>query len=175
MGGCVLRRTLVAGFGNIFRRDDGLGPVVVNAVRSHIGRPGLDSLDDGFDDLGHNVDTIVLHQLVPELAETIKDYDLLIFVDAHVGTIQELIREERLTVEFQAPLVSHQFRPSTVLALSQQMYGRVPVAVLLSLRGYDFDFGEGLTAEAALLVRPAVDRIFALIEEESGPEDRAYA
>ncbi len=162
-----MKRTLVAGFGNCFRRDDGLGPAVVNAVRARIGRPALAPLDDGFDDLSHNVDTIVLHQLVPELAETIKDYDLLIFVDAHVGTIPEAMREERLAVAFQAPFVSHQFRPSTVLALSQQMHGRAPVAVLLSLRGYDFDFGEGLSSEAALLVAPAVDRILALIEEET--------
>ena len=172
-----MKRTLVAGFGNLFRRDDGLGPAVVNAIRLRLGRPVLDALDDGFDDLGHSVDTIVLHQLVPELAETIKDYHLLIFVDAHVGTIPEIMREERLSVGFEAPLVSHQFRPSTVLALSQQMYGHAPVAVLLSLRGYDFDFGEGLSSEAARLVVPATDRILALIEEETEPvqQDHKHA
>jgi hydrogenase maturation protease len=160
-----LKRTLVAGFGNLFRRDDGLGSAVVNAVRERLGRPILEPLDDGFDDLGHEVDTIVLHQLVPELAETIKDYSLLIFVDAHVGTIPETLHEERLRAGFKAPLVSHQFRPSTVLALSDQMYGHVPETVLLSLRGYDFDFGKGLSVQAADLVAPAADRIFALIEE----------
>jgi hydrogenase maturation protease len=172
-----LKRTLIAGFGNLYRRDDGLGPAVVNAVRARIGRPLLDSQEDGFDDLGYSVDTVVLHQLVPELAETIKDYELLIFVDAHVGTIPVLIREERLSVGFQAPLVSHQFRPSTVLAFTQQMYGRAPVAVLISIRGYDFDFGEGLSAEAARLVDPAVNRILALIEEEPEivTEDRTHA
>ena len=161
-----MKRTLIAGFGNVYRRDDGLGPAVVNAVRMRLGRPTLDTLDDGFDDLGHKVDTIVLHQLVPELAETIKDYNLLIFVDAHVGTIPEIMREERINAGFEAPLVSHQFRPSTVLALSQQMYGCAPAAILLSLRGYDFDFGEGLSSQAVDLVVPAADRIFTLIEEE---------
>ncbi|HUM35830.1 MAG TPA: hypothetical protein PLQ85_03060, partial [Anaerolineae bacterium] len=77
-------RTLIAGFGNVFRRDDGVGPTVVNAVRARLGRTPLDSLDDGFETLGETVDTVVLHQLVPELAETVKDYALLIFVDAHV-------------------------------------------------------------------------------------------
>ena len=159
-------RTLVAGFGNVYRRDDGLGPAVVNALRARIGRYTLDPLDDGFDDLGHNVDTIVLHQLVPELSETVKDYDLLIFVDAHVGTIPEEMRVERIDVGYQAPLVSHQFRPSTVLALSQQMYGHAPRAVLLSLRGYDFDFGEGLSIEAERLVGPAAEKILELVEQE---------
>lgn len=172
-----MKRTLIAGFGNCFRRDDGLGPAVVNAVRDHIGKAPLQPLDDGFDDLGSPVDTIVLHQLVPELAETVKDYDLLIFVDAHVGTIPEAIREERLHAGFQAPLVSHQFRPATVLALSQQMYGHAPTAVLLSLRGYDFDFGEGLSSRAEPNIVLAVDRILALIDEEAiaKPGESAHA
>lgn len=156
-------RTLIAGFGNVFRRDDGVGPVVVNAVRARLGRAPLDSLDDGFETLGETVDTVVLHQLVPELAETVKDYALLIFVDAHVGNLPEAIREERLAATYTQPFVSHQFHPSTVLALAQQLYGHAPRAVLLSIRGYDFDFGEGLSPETAALVAPAVERILALI------------
>ncbi len=158
-------RTLVAGFGNQFRRDDGLGPAVVNALRARLGRPPLDPLDDGFDDLGHAVDTIVLHQLVPELAETVADYDLLIFVDAHVGNLPEDLRVEHLNEGYQIPFVSHQFHPSTVLALARQMHGHAPVGVLLSLRGSDFDFGEGLSEQAAALVPQAVVRIEALIAE----------
>lgn len=159
-----VKRTLIAGFGNQFRRDDGLGPAVVNGLRKHLDRPAIDPLDDGFDDLGHAIDTIVLHQLVPELAETVADYDLLIFVDAHVGSIPELMHEERLDIAYHTPFVSHQFHPSTVLALAQQIYGRAPQTVLLSLRGYDFDFGEGLSAEAHTLIEPAVKRICELIE-----------
>lgn len=157
------QRTLVVGFGNVFRRDDGVGPAVVNALRVRLGRAPLDPQDDGFDDLGHSVDTIVLHQLVPELSETFKDYALLIFVDAHVGNLPADIRVETLDVTYTQPFVSHQIHPSTVLALTQQMYGSAPRAVLLSLRGYDFDFGAGLSAQTAALVEPAVEHILALI------------
>lgn len=159
------KRTLIAGFGNVFRRDDGVGPVVVNALRTWLGRAPLDPMDDGFEDLGNAVDTVVLHQLVPELAETVKDYALLIFVDAHVGNLPEEIREEQLNAAFTAPFVSHQFHPSTVLALAQEMYGRAPHAVLLSIRGHDFDFGEGLSPETAALVPEALARIARLIAE----------
>ena len=162
------QRTLVAGFGNVFRRDDGAGPAVVNALRARLGRTPLAALDDGFDDLGHAVDTVVLHQLVPELAETVKDYGLLIFVDAHVGNLPEDIRVESLDATYTQPFVSHQIHPSTVLSLAQQMYGRAPRAVLLSLRGYDFDFGEGLSPQTAALVTPAVAYIQALL---AGQED----
>lgn len=158
-------RVLVAGFGNVYRRDDGVGPAVVNGLRVALGLPPLGPLDDGFDALGAAVDTVVLHQLVPELAELVADYDLLIFVDAHVGNLPEDIREEALESTYTQPFVSHQLHPSTVLALAQQLYGRAPRAVLLSLRGHDFDFGEGLSEETAALVPRAVARMAALCEE----------
>lgn len=158
-----LRHTLVAGFGNLYRRDDGVARYVVNALRARLGREPLDEMDDGFSDLGHDIDTVVLHQLVPELAEDLRNYSLVIFVDAHVGsTIPELLHEEIVAVNFRTPFVYHQTHPSTVLALTKQMYGVTPEAVLLSLLGHDFDFGEGLSEETAALVEPAVTRILQL-------------
>ncbi|MBN1247339.1 MAG: hydrogenase maturation protease [Anaerolineae bacterium] len=159
-------RTLVAGFGNLYRRDDGVARYVVNALRERLDREPLDEMDDGFGDIGHAVDTVVLHQLVPELAEDLKNYGLVIFVDAHVGaTIPEPIHEEPVAVTYRAPFVYHQTHPSTLLALTQQMYGVAPEAILISLLGHDFDFGEGLSEETAALVRPAVERILKRIGE----------
>jgi hydrogenase maturation protease len=156
--------TLVAGFGNSFRQDDGVARVVVNGLRKRLGRPPLDTLDDGFGDLGHPVDTVVLHQLVPELAEDLRHYDLVIFVDAHVGTsMPEPIHEERIAETYRSPFVYHQTHPSTVLALTRHMYDAAPAAYLVSLLGHDFDFGEGLSAATAQLVEPAIDRILARI------------
>lgn len=160
-----MKHTLVAGFGNTYRRDDGVGLAVVNAVRKRLGRTHLEPLDDGFDDLGHKIDTIVLHQMVPELAETVANYELVIFVDAHVATLPEPIHEEHMEVTYRTPFVSHQFHPSTVLALAKQMYGEAPDAVLISLLGHDFDFGEGLSDETAALVPEAADRILELAGE----------
>jgi len=157
-------RTLVAGFGNLYRRDDGVARFIANALLERLGREPLDALDDGFEDLGHPVDVVVLHQLVPELAETVKDYAEVIFVDAHVNTNDtEPIHEEHLGVSYRTPFVYHQTHPSTILALAQQMYGEAPEAVLLSIRGHDFDFGEGLSPETAALVEPAVERILARV------------
>ncbi len=160
--------TLVAGFGNLYRQDDGVARFVVNALRERLGQAALDEMDDGFGDLGHPVDTVVLHQLVPELAEDLKDYELVIFVDAHVGSgIPEPIHEERVEVAYRTPFVYHQTHPSTVLALTMQMYNTAPSAVLLSLLGHSFDFGVGLSEETATLVEPAVDRILELVTASS--------
>jgi hydrogenase maturation protease len=155
-------KTLVIGFGNIYRQDDGVAFVVLNALRARLGQPQLGIDDDGFDELGHEIDTVLLHQLVPELSDIVSGYDQVFFVDAHVGAIDELIYESELEACYKSATVSHQLHPCTLLALCQDMYGRQPRGVLVSIRGYDFDFGEGLSERAAALVPQAVDRILAL-------------
>ena len=161
----------MVGFGNLYRRDDGVGRVVVNRVRERLEREPLDPMDDGFEELGHPIDTVVMHQLIPELAETFADYELVIFVDAHVGSsISEPLHEERLEIEYRTPFVYHQTHPSTVLALAEQMNGRAPEAVLISLLGHDFDFGEGLSDQTEALVKPAVARVLRLAESPEAVE-----
>lgn len=155
-------RTLIIGFGNRYRRDDGVAAVVVNAVREQLGRPPLGPLEDGFDDLGHAVDTVLLMQIVPELAELLASYERVIFVDAHTLNCSTPLREEWLQPQQRMPLVSHHVHPATVLELTQRMTGRAPQGVLLSLRGHDFDFGEGLSSQTATLVPAAAQRILSL-------------
>jgi hydrogenase maturation protease len=156
-------KSLIIGFGNVYRRDDGVAFVLLNTVRERLGRPPFDIDDDGFDDLGHEVDTIVLHQLVPELVDVVAPYDLILFLDAHVGAIDVPIYEEELEACFKSATVSHQLHPCTVLALVEQMHNRTPRGVLLSIRGYDFEFGEGLSDETAAIVPDAVERVMTLL------------
>jgi hydrogenase maturation protease len=158
-----VKRILVCGFGNLYRRDDGVGRAVVNKVRERLGRAPLSPLDDGFNELGRSVDTVALHQLVPEMAEIVAGYDLVIFVDAHVADLSTLLREERIAPAYRpTSFVSHQAHPAMVLELAEKMYGRAPQTVMLSLPGYDFDFGEGLSAETCSLVPSAVNHIVEL-------------
>ena len=156
-----MTRTLVIGFGNVYRRDDGVGFVVLNALRERLGLPALDVDEYGYDDLGHEVDTLFLHQLVPELAETVAEYDLVVFVDAHVGTIPDPIREEQLVTCYESATVPHQLHPCSLLAMARDLYGGEPRGMLLSIRGHDFDFGEELSPQTAALVGESVDRILA--------------
>jgi hydrogenase maturation protease len=161
-----VKRTLVIGFGNAHRRDDGVGFVVINALREQLDRPPLEAEDNGSGDLGGEIDTLHLHQLVPDLAETVALYDLVIFVDAHVGTIPDPIREEHLIAGYDSTIVPHQLHPRTVLALAHQLYGGQTRGVLLSIRGHDFDFGEGLSVQTAALVAPAVAGVLAVAGDE---------
>lgn len=165
-----MRHSLIVGFGNLYRRDDGVARYVVNALLQHQGRPPLDALDDGLDNLGYPVDVVCLHQLVPELVETLKDYQQVVFVDAHVAAeTTPALYEGRLATEHRVPFVYHQTHPSTLLALTQSLYGSAPAAILISLQGHDFDFGEGLSVETAILLPAAVERILELTTAPEAP------
>ena len=166
-----MSKTLVIGFGNVYRQDDGVAFVALNALRQQLGRPIFDFDDDGFDDLGHEVDTVLLHQLVPELTDLTAGYDLIVFVDAHMGSIAEPIHKEDLVACRKNATVSHQLHPCTLLALTHELHGCQPRGVLLSILGHDFDFGEGLSEKTAALVPQAVAHILALAGH--GPTERA--
>jgi hydrogenase maturation protease len=155
-----MTRVLVVGYGNPSRRDDGVGLVVVNGLRQRSGLPALDETTDGFDDLGQSLDALFLQQLTPELAETLTDYDRIVFVDAHVGIYPELVHRVAVQPEFDPALVSHHQKPADLLALTEQLYGAAPAAELISIRGFDFDFGTALSPATAEAVKQVIDDLW---------------
>ncbi|MGC9951301.1 MAG: hydrogenase maturation protease [Bryobacteraceae bacterium] len=115
---------VVIGYGNSLRGDDGAGPFVANHI------PGA----------------IACHQLTPELAEPISKADRVIFVDAHAG-----VPAGQISIRPVAPCPSsllHRCDPATLLAWSQQLYGRAPEAILIGIGAGSFDLGEGLSPQA---------------------------
>jgi len=46
-------------------------------------------------------------------------------------------------------MVSHHVKPAALLEIARTLYGRAPKAELVSIRGYDFNFGEELSPETA--------------------------
>ena len=132
------------------------GLAVVNGCRHLLGHAPLDEGDAGYEDLGSSVDTLFLQQLTPELAETLAMYDHVIFVDAHVGSLGEVVHRATLSAVAEPALVSHHFRPGSLLLLARELYGNAPTAELLSVEGIDFDFGSELSAITAGGVAEAV-------------------
>ena len=159
-----MARTLVIGYGNPSRNDDGVGLAVVNHLRQRLGLKTLDETTDGFDELGDEpgdaLDTLFLQQLTPELAETVAAYDRLILVDAHTGAYPDLVHRSELSPRHDPAMVSHILKPGHLLALAQQYYGKAPRAELISVRGFDFNFGETLSQQTAQGVEQVVQTIW---------------
>jgi hydrogenase maturation protease len=153
-------KILIIGYGNPSRRDDGVGLAAVNGLRRRLGLPFLQDNDDGFADLGHDVDTLFVQQMMPELAETLACYDVVYFVDAHVGVYPELIRRTPLMPDPERAFVSHHVKPGELLDIARRLYGRAPAAELISIRGFDFNFGEQLSPSTAKAVAQVVDELW---------------
>ena len=162
-----MARTLVIGYGNLDRADDGVAFHVINALRRRLGQRPLSAEETGWEQLGTVHDSVFLRQLQPEWMETCASYDRVIFVDAHVHENTADLACVPVLPEYVPPPFTHHMTPPTFLALMQALYAREPAGRLLSIRGHDFDFHRGLSPAAAGQVPAAVEMILRMLEEES--------
>jgi hydrogenase maturation protease len=137
---------LVIGYGNELRGDDGVGPYVARAVGAW-GRKG--------------VAAVVVHQLVPELAEALSRAEVAVFVDAGPGAGECEVRP--LTVSG-GPAVGHALNPGWLLAAAREWYGRAPIAWMITVPAERLEHGEGLSARAARGAAAALSQIAALAD-----------
>lgn len=117
--------TLVVGCGNPLRRDDGLGPRLAREA-GWWGLPG--------------VRVLVVQGWLPELATELAAADRVLLLDAEdrCGTPQWTTPGPAATDR----TGWHRQGPETLLALAQELCGRLPEVRVLSLPGRDFGCGE---------------------------------
>jgi hydrogenase maturation protease len=156
-------RTLVIGYGNIHRADDGVAHHIIGLLRKRLGQAPLGENDTGLDNLGAETDSISLTQLIPELIDTLVDYDQIIFVDAHVRDDVPDLHHEMVSAEYVISAFTHHMTPAMLLALLKAIHHREPAGHIMSIRGHDFDFHDSLSASAQALVEPAVNQILRLV------------
>ncbi len=145
-------RILILGYGNPGRQDDGLGPEIVEELEK-LRVPGLTLEAD--------------YQLSIEHAADLGQADKVIFVDAAVNGPEpfQLKRLEALrSIEF----TSHALGPESVLAICEDTYQCRPEALLIGVRGYSFEFAEGLTEKARQNRSKALELIKLLIDQWRG-------
>jgi hydrogenase maturation protease len=161
-------KVLIIGYGNPDREDDGVAWHILHGVAKRLGRPVPDLDTGGLDQLGQSPDLLFVLQLTPELSELIADYDFVCFIDAHTGAYPEDLRFEPINAEFQAAPFTHHMTPQTCLALAKSVYGRMPQASVVSVRGHRFGFSHVLSTETALLAEEASERVTSWLSEVSG-------
>ncbi len=142
-------RTLLVGVGNPGRRDDGLGPALVERLAGM--RPPERAVVDITASLAapssaRPVEAFWTYQLNIEDAATVGDYDRVIFADAALDLAAPAglaPLEPAASISF----TTHEMSPASVLALTEELYGKAPAGFLLKIRGTEWDFAEGLSAE----------------------------
>ena len=123
---------LIIGYGNVLRRDDGVGPKVVEAIEElHL----------------PDVRTLVCQLLSPEHAEPISQARTVIFVDAAVDA-PKTVQLRKLEPSESSQLMAHAADPRTMLALARDVFGHCPAAWWLTIPAVNLGFGENLSPEA---------------------------
>jgi hydrogenase maturation protease len=153
----MLPRILIIAYGNPLRCDDGIAWRAAEALEGKF-RPD-------------QVEILRVHQLAPELAESISRSQFVVFLDATtLGSdrtkpgeirIEQIQRKE----ENQPSGFCHALSPTNVLALSERLYGASPLAYFLSMIGENFNHGESLSATVAKSLPDFIARAEGLIRE----------
>lgn len=126
------KRTLILGYGNPGRQDDGLGEAFIQRLSIH---PVDATLESDY-------------QLSVETAYDLQHFDQIIFVDASYQS-EPPFQFTKLYASEKHPLGSHSVSPEALLQLCKTLYKHEPVAYLLAIRGHEFDrFEEQLSTQA---------------------------
>jgi len=138
------RHALVIGYGNTLRGDDGLGWEVAGQLAASTTDP--------------SVDIISVQQLTPELADTIDQSDMVIFVDASSEGEPGTWRcAPVIPLSNSAATLGHHMDVAALMAYTQAVHHSRPAAWLVSVTAETFACHDNLSpkVEAAL---PAVVR-----------------
>ncbi|HEU68792.1 MAG TPA: hydrogenase maturation protease [Candidatus Acetothermia bacterium] len=140
---------LLIGLGHPLRRDDGVGLWVASRL------PEADDLK-----------VLGVQELTPELIPQVATADLVIFVDARVGSGP--VRWERVRAGELAAL-THAFTPHGLLAWAERLFGHAPPAWLVTVPARDLSLGEGLSPRTRRAAEALVGRLRAYLGRRGNP------
>ena len=147
-------RTLIIGYGNPLRSDDGLGWHAAERLCESLSSP--------------TVEVLTRQQLTADLAAPVSEASTVFFIDAaQDGEPGDLTCKE-IQPESWTPSFSHELSPGGVLAVAEELYGARPKAYLMSLCGECFDHGEKLSAK----VQASLPQLITLVREAASAQAR---
>lgn len=153
-GALKMSKVLVVGYGNPLRSDDSVGIQAVRALKSTMENAAVEFVE--------------CQQLGVELASNLSTVDFAVFIDASTDGIAGEVRYEAIKPRGTAEAgLSHQADPGVILALSQQLYGSSPQAILVTIAGECFGFGTTLTPSVAEAMGGVIQRVAQLIKQRT--------
>ncbi len=138
---------LVIGYGNSLRCDDGVGQLVAIEVE----KLNL-----------YQVRSIYLHQLTPELAEKIAEFENIIFIDASIES--EQLKLTKLKYSQVNNNWTHHLTPESLIYLTEFLYQKTPQAWLITIPIKKINFGEKISNFAEEGKQEALEIIKNMIE-----------
>ncbi|MBN3036433.1 MAG: hypothetical protein JW861_12680 [Bacteroidales bacterium] len=133
--------------------DDGLGPSFVERLEEWVSDEGIEGIEFESN-----------YQLNIEDAEAIRDKDLVIFADASTEDISDFMLkpvDETAKVAF----TTHSASPGYIVKLCREIFQSTPAVYILHLKGYQWDFREGITSAARENLEKAISMIKPLLKK----------
>lgn len=152
----AFQKTLVYGFGNPGRQDDGLGVILAEAIEHWAKENHL-----------YQIETDSNYQLNLEDAEKISRYKRVIFVDASQESGLLQFKYTPLYPSQGAAFSMHSVSPAYVLHLCNKLFMRNPEAYLLHIKGYEWEFMKDITPAARGNLDVSIQYIKQLCSETS--------
>lgn len=153
------RGILIVAYGNPIRSDDGIAWHAAALLRESLPSPAIEILS--------------VHQLTPELAESVSRAAAIVFLDATCAARPGEILCAPVSPESDCGRFSHVLTPAQIVAFSERLYGKAPPAFAVSIGGESFDHGDALseTLKNALprVVRTVEELIHQLADPASSP------
>ena len=137
-------KVLIYGYGNPGREDDGLGNAFVNRIREWVAIEGL-----------HDFDFDSNYQLNIEDADAIADKDLVIFADASEEEIEDFCLS-KVDGTSGVTFTTHAASPGYIVKLCEDLFNKKPTVLLLHMKGYEWEFKEGLSEKATTNLNAAL-------------------
>ncbi|MFZ0963877.1 MAG: hydrogenase maturation protease [Terriglobia bacterium] len=139
-------RTLVVGYGNPLRSDDGFGWQAAYLLEQ--------ALAD------QDTEVITCHQLTPELAEPLSHSNRVVFIDADAkGNPGDIHRRAIRPQTAASSAFTHSCTPSGLLASAQALYGHRPKALVVTVSAQSFAFGDSLSPVVAAALPAVVNQV----------------
>lgn len=146
-------RTLIVGYGNIDRQDDGVAWYVLSRLSGLFGGLPIFTSAEEMDSIDHDRHALLFQlQLTPELAETFLKFDRIIFIDAQTGESAKGVEAVEVNPVYQPSPLTHHLTPEACMALLKTVYQHSASAILVTIQGHQFGFGANLSASTALSV-----------------------
>jgi hydrogenase maturation protease len=150
-----MNKVLIYGYGNPGRRDDGLGVALVDKLEKW-------SIANGI----QNIDFDSNYQLNIEDAELISQYETVIFADASTENIEHCLLSAVNPSQARIEFTMHAVSPAFVLNLCNNIFKKFPETYLLHIKGYEWDFNEGISTEAKVNLNKAFRVIINLLSDK---------
>lgn len=157
-------KTILIGYGNVDRQDDGAAWFVLQGIAKQLGRPFPAEPSDEIPPNQPDPQLFFTLQLTPELAEEIAAFERVCFIDAHTGNIPTDVQVKPIQAAFQQSPFTHHLTPETLLSFCKTLYNQEPEALLVSVRGYKFDFVRGLSEKTREYVEEATQAILSWLQ-----------